>query len=394
MSKQSSKKSSKLPTIVLVVVLVLLIAGAGVVWFFINRSPDETSSGERVEFPDPIYSILTGEEISDEKLNSSPTFCIQIPNGSTDGARPQVGLREAGVVFEAIAETGITRFAAVFQNPTSGIIGPIRSLRPYYLDWDTPFDCTVVHAGGSAEALSAIASGGQRNLDESTTYMWRESNSSRLWNNLFTSPTKLMDFNRSKGYETSSPKTLPRQTPEDAESDLKNRKNCSLNEATGETECSYAYASNIRINFSGFNSYNTVYNYDPKTNTYLRSYATGDAHMVYDCPAAATSITADCNLTQVSPSAVVVMHVQEHTMSDNYHESITTLGRGNAHIFQNGTVIEATWTKTAQASQIVFRDLDGNEIAFTPGQLWIAAVPQFGSLDWEEIISEEVYAER
>lgn len=78
-------------------------------------------------------------------------------------------------------------------------------------------------------------------------------------------------------------------------------------------------------------------------------------------------------------------------MSDNYHEAITTLGRGNAHIFQNGAVIEATWTKTSQNSQIIFRDLNGNEIAFTPGQLWIAAVPQFGSLDWEEVISKEFY---
>lgn len=103
-----------------------------------------------------------------------------------------------------------------------------------------------------------------------------------------------MEFNRSKGYETSSPKTFPRQTPEESESDLRNRKACSLNEATGESECSYTYVSNIRVNFSGFNSYNTVYNYDPTTNTYLRSYATGNTHMVYDCPATATSITADC----------------------------------------------------------------------------------------------------
>ena len=98
-----------------------------------------------------IYSNLTGEIVASEEEKAAPTFCIQTPNG-TDGARPQVGLTQAGVIFEAIAEAGITRFAAIYQNPSSAAIGPIRSLRMYYLMWDTPFDCTIVHAGGADDA--------------------------------------------------------------------------------------------------------------------------------------------------------------------------------------------------------------------------------------------------
>ena len=64
------------------------------------------------------YSILTGEPLADSSLRNAPVYCMQTPNG-TDGARPQAGLTEAGVVFEAIAEAGITRFAAIYQNPSS-----------------------------------------------------------------------------------------------------------------------------------------------------------------------------------------------------------------------------------------------------------------------------------
>ena len=383
------KKSSKKPTIVLVVILLIVLAVAGVVCyllFFREDAPIKFNKNLNIELedPDPIYSNLTGLEITDAALNESPTFCIQIPNGSTDGARPQVGLTQAGVVFEAIAETGITRFAAVFQNPTSSTIGPIRSLRPYYLDWDTPFDCTVTHAGGSDEALAAIRQGGQRNLDEDYTYMWREDNTGRLWNNLFTSPADLLQFNANHGYTTSNPKTFPRFTPDEATQIAKQNLNP---ECPADNICDIAQPiTNIRINFGNWVSYNTVYNYNPESNTYARSYESGEAHLVYECPANLSqpnSATECGELKQLAPSAVVAMMVQEYTMADGYHESITTIGSGKAYIFQNGEAIEGTWTKSSQDSQIVFKDSSGEIIKFTPGQLWIAAVPQFGSVNWD-----------
>lgn len=369
------KKKSK-SVIILIIILGLVAIGVAVVFLLIKpgENPDSISSPE---FKEPIYSKLSGLEITDTNLNSAPTYCIQIPNGSTDGARPQVGLNQAAVVFEAIAETGITRFAAIFQNPMSSVLGPIRSLRPYYLDWDTPFDCTVVHDGGSDEALAAIASGGQRNLDENFAYMWRDGTASRLWNNVFTSPSLLNNFASDKGYTTSNPKVFPRLAPEEAALEvLKARENTA--------EEVYNYISDISITFSGYADYNTFYTYDPITNTYPRSFQTGDQHLVYNCPDSINQydIAGSCNLSQVAPSAIVAMMVRESTMSDNYHESITTIGSGKAYIFQNGQIVEATWTKKSQKDQIVFTDASGNIISFTPGQLWIAAVPQFGSVRW------------
>lgn len=381
----SGEKKRKWPIILLFIIVLLATAGGTIFFLWQNRQTSEAPSGDdnRSDYPSPVYSVMTGLEIADASLNSSPTFCVQIPNGSTDGARPQAGLTEAAVVFEAIAETGITRFAAIFQNPDTSVIGPVRSLRPYYLDWDTPFDCTVVHAGGSDEALAAIATGGQRDLDEDYSYMWREEGSNRLWNNLFTSPAKLAEFNQSKGYTSSSPQTFSRLSPNAAEQAATDLQNC-LADAECETE--QESAQTISINFGSYLNYNTRYSYDPVTNTYLRSYQTGDAHLVYHCPTDLTepNTKSECGeLVQVAPSAIAVMMVQEGTMADGYHEQISTINSGKAYIFQNGSIVEGTWQKSSQQSQIVFRNDFGEEISFTPGQLWIAAVPQFGSVDWE-----------
>lgn len=385
-AKQRTKKAKKPRTTgqkvflaIIIIIVVLLIVGLGVMLFFILQKDADTGKINRVDYPDPIYSSLTGEEISDASLNHNPTYCVQIPNGA-DG-RPQAGLTQAAVVFEAIAETGITRFAAIFQNPTTSAIGPIRSLRPYYLDWDTPFDCTIVRAGGSYEANQAIAAGGYRDLNENLDYMWREAGTGRNWNNLFTSAAGLARYSSDRGQTSSNPKAFPRLTPDEAKQLLMLEQNCPEGEV-----CEPTYVSPISINFSkAYRAYNTVYNYDPDTNTYLRSFATGVPHEVYDCPAGLDepNTKRDCGtLVQLHPSVIIAMVVSERTMSDGYHESITTTGSGNATIFQNGTAIEATWRKKSQSSQITFTDKDGNEIKLTPGQVWIAAVPQYGEVNY------------
>lgn len=406
-AQKGRRKLTKQQKIIIITSAILIIAIIIVVIIFLfilpkNEDPTAETWEEtepEIEEVEPIYSVLTGLEIPDANLNSSPTYCVQIPNGSTDGARPQAGLNAAAIVFEAIAEAGITRFAAIFQNPEVSAIGPIRSLRPYYLDWDTPFDCTVVHAGGSAEAIAALRSGGQRDLNENYTYMWRETGTGRNWNNLFTSPSLLNQYNLSRGWSISLPKAFARLTPTEV-SDLQTlRSDCQAqaqaqqsetaenSEEEPQLECpAYTPATSIKINFSANYSHNVLYAYDPASNTYLRSHQDGKPHLSYNCPTnleKPSSKTACGEPTQVAPSVVVAMRVSEGTMADNYHQRITTIGSGEATIFQNGEVIPATWTKSSQAEQIVFKDANGETIPLTPGQLWISAVPQYGSVSYQ-----------
>src|SRR5216683_8017562 len=47
-------------------------------------------------------------------------------------ARPQSGLTNADVVYEALAEGGITRFIALYLSGDAPVVGPVRSLRHYF----------------------------------------------------------------------------------------------------------------------------------------------------------------------------------------------------------------------------------------------------------------------
>ena len=337
---------------------------------------------------DKVYSDLTGDLLTDAALKTAPAYCIQTPNG-TDGARPQAGLNEAGVIFEAIAESGITRFAAIYQNPSAAVIGPIRSLRIYYLEWDTPFDCTIVHAGGSGDALEAVSSGGYKDLSEDYDYMYRGTYGSRLWNNLFTTSTYLKKFSTDHGYNTSNIQGFKRMTPDESG---KARVNAGAKEklnivkaAAGNTSEVAAEVTNIALNLGGWSDFNVSYNYDATTNTYFRSYGSGVAHEVYACDAADLGEKNPedvCSLTQMNPAVVVAIMVKENRASDNYHEDITTIGTGDAYIFQNGTVIKGTWSKGAKDQQIKFFGEDGSEAALAPGQTIVAAVPTYGSVEY------------
>lgn len=335
-----------------------------------------------------LYSPLTGLPVTDAALQTAPTYCIQTPNG-TDGARPHSGLNEAGVIFEAIAEAGITRFAAIYQNPSAAVIGPIRSLRLYYLQWDTPFDCTIVHAGGASDALEAVASGGYKDLTENYTYMYRGTYGSRLWNNLFTTASYLKQYSSDSGNTTSNVKGFTRMTPENSSKsrvdNLAVRKLNITAAADGNTSELKPTTNRIAFNFGNWPSFNVIYNYDANSNTYLRSYENGDAHEVYSCSSenlGEKNPEDVCTLTQMAPAVVIAMVVEEKKAEDNYHEDITTIGTGDAYIFQNGTATKGKWTKNSVGEQIKFTDTNGQEIALAPGQTMFSAIPAYGSVDF------------
>ena len=383
--------SKKKLNILLILGLVFLVigVGTGVAAFLVPKEEAAEVSFPQVPSEKPAeksYSVLTGEEISDASLNSSPIYCIQTPNG-TDGARPQAGLDTAGVVFEAIAEAGITRFAALYQNSEAAVIGPIRSLRLYYLEWDTPFDCIIVHAGGSDDAMAAVKS--YRHLSENYTYMYRGTRGVRRWNNLFTTGNYLSSMSADWGYDSSNPKGFARMTPAEAKKDyVDSLATAPLNitKATDEnTSALAAKTDSINLNFGNVPAYNVHYDYDLETNTYRRSYGSGAAHEIYSCPdenLGEKNPEDVCSLTTMAPDVVAVMMVQEKRAWDNYHEDITAIGSGTAYVFQNGKAIKGTWEKASREDQIKFLDSEGAEIKLAPGQTFVSAVPNYGSVEY------------
>ncbi len=394
MKKNARKSEPKSWLICMIVGFICLVGGLSCALWVLLTPEEELVALEfpslptKVDDQHNIYSNLTGLQLSNEAALTAPVYCIQTPNGM-DGARPQVGLDEAGVVFEAIAEAGITRFAAIYQNPTSAVIGPIRSLRLYYLQWDTPFDCTIVHAGGADDALVAVRAGGYKDLTENYVYMYRGGSSSRLWNNLFTTSANLAQMNADWLYGESKVHGFKRMKPEEA---YAARVNDTVVEKLVITKPSDKNLSelvpkvtDVAVNFGGMPNFNVRYTYNSENNTYARGYESGAPHEIYACPRedlGEVNPENACSLMQLSPSVVVAIMVEEHKASDNYHEDIAAIGSGGAYIFQNGTVIAGTWSKTTVEDQIKFYDEAGSEVALAPGQTFVEAVPTYGSVEF------------
>jgi len=299
--------------------------------------------------PKPVYySPLTGEVIADEAAATKPTTAIMIEN--SPDARPQSGLKDAEIVYEAVAEGGITRFLTVFQQHQPETIGPVRSLRMYYVDWLTPYNASVAHVGGSAAALALVRGGGYRDIDQffNSAY-YRRATDRYAPHNVYTSFSKLNELNASKGYVSSNP------IPFDRADDVK--------DLTQD-------ATSINLTISG-PTYNSSYAYDPATKLYARSQA-GAPHL-------------DREGGQIQAKVVIALRVDMvKVLEDGYRESITTTGSGKATIFQNGHAIDATWTKADRAGQLKFTDANGNPVALARGTTWISAIPNgSGNVTWQ-----------
>lgn len=310
------------------------------------QSPDKQSSQTITKY----YSPLTGKEVSEESTTKRPVLAIMIEN-STE-ARPQSGLKEAGVVFEAVAEGGITRFIALYQESEPSLIGPVRSVRPYYLEWSAAFSPAVAHVGGSSEALNMLRSENYGvDLDQShnsSTY-WR-TRDRKSPHNVYTNYNNLIASAESKGKIVSNFTGFSRQD----------------SSKTSSKDKESATAINMSVSTGIFA---VSYQYDQNSNAYKR-FQGGVAHQ-------------DREKGQITPDTVIAIRVNQTLKSDRIHNEITTSGSGECFVFQNGIVTKGTWSKSGSSSQIKFADDDGNVIKLNRGQTWITAVPEGKAINWQ-----------
>lgn len=338
--------STRRKIIVVAALIIVLAIVVTVIVLNINKKPAQTSASntttqKTTQHTTTVASNLTGLQVN-PSVNQRPVTGVMIEN--SDAARPQSGLIDAGVVFEAVAEGGITRFLALYQDTQPSSIGPIRSLRPYYLSWDMGFDAPIAHVGGSPDALADIQSWGAEDLDQFyngnyyTRVTFREAP-----HNVYTSMAELNSLEQSKGYTSSTYTGFPRKA---------------------DNPSSDPNATSISLDLSS-SDYNVSYVYDKSTNSYNRS----------EGGAPQTDMVTGA---QISPKVVIAIVVPETQgaldASGAYYSDYSYLGSGQADVFQDGTVTIGTWQKTSNASQITFTDNNGNTIKLNAGQTWITAV--------------------
>lgn len=348
------KNLSKKQKIIAFIALILLISG-GILFFISTKKPEEkpakTSApkpAKKVEAPKPkekFYATLSGAEVQEKSQTNSAIIGVMVEN--SPNARPQSGLAEAEVVFEAIAEGGITRFLALYQQNKPAQIGPVRSLRGYYLDWASGFQASIAHVGGSGDALARVRNGQHRDIDEffNAGTFWRARD---RWapHNTYTNFENLSAINQAKGWTTSNFEGFSRKI--DAKSEAPN-------------------ASQISINFSS-QLYNTSYSYNSDCNCYLRSLA-GTPHN-------------DREKGQIQPKNVVALKIP--MSNDGYYNHYATVGSGAGYAFLDGKVEEISWSKAGEFSPLILKNSKGENLALNIGQTWFAAIPAVGgAVSWQ-----------
>ena len=311
-------------------------------------------------------------------------------------SRPQSGLSNADVIYETVAEGGITRFMAVYYCAvTRGStykydVGPVRSARTYYLDLASEYSDypLYTHVGGAN--CSAATPGGPcttakkaQAIEQISQYGW---NNKGTWSDLsqFSLSYKVcrrepertgevkatehtMYCSTEALWETAADRGLTNLTEINKSSWDKNFKTWQFTQKENPTLSD----KSISFGFWGDASYAVKWVYDQTSNNYVRHNG-GEIHIDIDTKKPLTT------------KNVIIQFVKEtRSVDEHVHNLYGIIGTGKGVLIQNGTHQDITWSKNTRTSRTIFKDKSGKEVNFVPGTIWIEILPIGNKIEYE-----------
>lgn len=288
-------------------------------------------------------------------------------------ARPQSGLSSADVVYEAVAEGGITRFLTIYYCNDAKYVGPVRSARMYFLRILQGYGQYPLygHVGGAntpgpADALGEIKKIGWNQYNDLNQFSVPFPNFYRDYDRLPDRATEHTVYTSTqKLWKYANDKRKLSNVDEDGKSwDTTFKKWTFSDEAAAGDRGAVA-----KISFGFWDSFASDFavdwNYKKETNSYVRDNG-GKPHV-------------DKNTNKpLEAKNIVIAFVKESPANDGYqggHLVYKIVGTGEALVFQNGKAIEGTWSKTDEETQMVFLDKKGKEIPLVRGQVFVEILP-------------------
>lgn len=316
---------------------------AGVVFFYYLPYQTELEASVKTYLIAPTYASKLDGLLASRKVNTNPQVVAVMIDNHPD-ARPQSGLSKAKIVYEAPVEGEFTRYMAIFEKGQNvSEVGPVRSARPYFLDWLQEYGRGLyMHSGGSPAALSLI---GQRKIFDADeffwgSYYWRTSEKQGPHNLL----TKSENWQKIlEKYSTST----------DGMS--------SKNAWKFATIIGKGISTQREIKISYASTYEVTWKYDPKALDFVR-YINGVKYQ-------------DMNGAEVKARNVLIQYVNMNTLDSEGRRSIMTVGTGSARVLKKGEVIQATWVKKTLSDRTRFYTKQGIEFVLLPGTTWVEIVP-------------------
>jgi len=302
--------------------------------------------------PTPIVNLcpLTGEPVDSlEKINRRP-LAVKISNSPE--VRPQSGLSFADIVFEHLAEGGITRFTAIFLCKDVKRIGSVRSARLIDLEIPLFYHAIFAYSGASGEVTRMLDSS---DFAQYTLSEWRgdpgfyriKEPGKAFEHTLFTDTATLWEVANKKG----------------------------INQKVEIKHMVFAHdpppdglpANEIYIPYHRRYS-DVLYRYDPQKGAYLR-FLVGEPHL--------DALTGE----QIAVKNVVIIyvhHVETLIIEDELGSrsiQIQLWGQGKAQVCRDGKVYDAIWSRPSRPDPLTILDYGGNIFPFKPGNTWFELVP-------------------
>ncbi len=290
-----------------------------------------------------------------------PRFAVVIDN--MHEGHPPAGVDDAGLVIESPVEAGITRWLAFFEfdtppgdpgaSPRPIKVGPVRSLRPYFLDWGRGYHTPIAHVGGSPEALALAAKSPLLTVNEFAfgRYFFRDPQR-RDPHRVFTSAASLQTLLKQLN-PTEAALTMPWswEKPHDAPV------------VQSDSAAPAAKKSTISYRFTRYPlppEPELSWRYHPEKKVFERSQG--------------GELSRDEAGAVVSAKHVFVVETSVVPIDSIGRRRITTTGRGTAWRLTPEGKQRLTWER-ADDQPYRFTTADGASLILEPGNVWIIVVP-------------------
>ncbi|MCG0274750.1 MAG: DUF3048 domain-containing protein [Thermosediminibacteraceae bacterium] len=328
----------KIHVLPILVFFVLWAAGCGKPAFTPNKQSEQSQKTELVVEEPKVKNPLTGLFMEKEREGRRP-IAVMIENEKS--ARPQSGLNRADIVYEVLAEGGITRFLALYLGEDADEIGPVRSARPYFLDFAMEYDPIYVHYGGSPQAyLDLKKNSNIDNIDgiyDNVTF-WRDK-TRRAPHNAYTSTDNILKTAQKRGYL--KPVKLDQWNFVEE-----------ITSAGGLKEFQLDYSRNYKVK----------YIYDEGEKAYIR-YINDKPHV-------------DRKTGEpIAVKNIIVQFMDTRVIDSEGRLAIKTTGSGTGYYISDGDCTFINWEKSSRFSKTKYTTEDGRELKLNPGNTWIQVLP-------------------
>ena len=357
-ARNIAAKNSKVKILIIGLIVLIVVAGILLAVKILNKGQAETTSnGETAEIKDePQVQIV------DVNSTTRP-YAVMINNNHA--AWPQCGLQDAYLVYEIIAEGGISRMMALYKDTYPSKIGSVRSARHYFIEYAEENDAIFVHWGGSPQAYSRLYSGidSLDGIALEGSMFFRDRNLDRAYEH-----TGFVDLGKAKTYAEENGYT--RQTSKDL---LLNYSAEEIDLSANET---LQVADSVELEYSDYHT--TSYEYDAENKVYKRSMS-GKANVDLETG------------EQYTAKNIIVYKVRNYTLNDGEgkgRQELENVGSGTGYYISDGQAVSITWQKSSDSAQTIYKYTNGEELMVNDGNTFIQILPLDGEIEIQANITE------